>query len=155
MHFHYITYIATPQYKKPAPGVKKFPISVDPSLVIITLYLVCLNYTWKQRRRFFKEIMHFNCTTCMATLYQMNPCPGVMKCSIQVDPSLVIPDMHLVSLNYAQEKRRRFLKKYINFSLCTPKLPPLGQEVVKLISSCLFTLKMLHTKFHQDWPRIF
>ena len=49
-----------------------------------------------------------------------------MKFTILVDPSLVIITTHLVCLNHAPELRRRFFKKYINFTLFTPKLPPLG-----------------------------
>ena len=40
MHFNYITYVAMPQFKNPCPGgVMKFTI---PSLVIITIHLVCM-----------------------------------------------------------------------------------------------------------------
>ena len=42
-----MTYMATLLYKNPAPGVMKFTILVDPSLIIITTYLVCLIYAWK------------------------------------------------------------------------------------------------------------
>ena len=31
MHFHYITYVATPKHKFHAPGAMKFTILVDPS----------------------------------------------------------------------------------------------------------------------------
>ena len=37
----------------------KFTILEDPSLVIITTYMVCLIYAWELRRRFFKEIQQF------------------------------------------------------------------------------------------------
>ena len=40
MHFHYMTYMATPLHKNACPGVMKFTISVDSSLVIITIHLV-------------------------------------------------------------------------------------------------------------------
>ena len=36
-----------PHVLPPAPGVMKFTILVDPSLVIITIYLVCLIYAWE------------------------------------------------------------------------------------------------------------
>ena len=41
-----MTYMATPQHKNPCPGVMKVTISVDPSLVMvtITIHLVCLNH---------------------------------------------------------------------------------------------------------------
>ena len=53
----------------------KFTILVDPSLVIITIYLVCLIYAFEERRRFLKGIMHFHYMTYMATPCK-NPCPG-------------------------------------------------------------------------------
>ena len=44
-HFHCITNTTTPQYqKKTNPGSMKFTFFVNPSLVIITIYLVCLIY---------------------------------------------------------------------------------------------------------------
>ena len=36
-----------PNIRNPALGVMNVTILVDPSLVIITLYLVCLIYAWK------------------------------------------------------------------------------------------------------------
>ena len=47
MHFHYVTYMATPWHKTPCPLGHKIYIFVDPSLVIIILYLVCLIYAWQ------------------------------------------------------------------------------------------------------------
>ena len=47
MHFHYDLHGHALAQKNPAPGVKKFTIRVDPSLVIITTYLVCLIYAWE------------------------------------------------------------------------------------------------------------
>ena len=38
--------------RTPAPGVMKFTILEDPSLFIITIYLVCLFYAWEKRRIF-------------------------------------------------------------------------------------------------------
>ena len=63
--------------------------------------------------------------------------------------------MHLVSVNKAWEKKRRFWKKYINFSLFIPKLPSLRWGVTKFTISCLLILKMLHYKFCQYWPSSF
>ena len=62
-----------------------------------------------------------------------------MKCKILADPSLVIITTHLlvVCLNHAPEWRKDFLKIYINFTLFTPKLPPLwvgGHEIYKFLS---------------------
>ena len=37
------------------PGVMKVTILVDPSLVIIIKYLVCLIYAWEYRRRFLRN----------------------------------------------------------------------------------------------------
>ena len=47
MHFHYMTYMARPSTRTPAPGVMKFTILVARSVVIITRYLVCLIYAWE------------------------------------------------------------------------------------------------------------
>ena len=47
MHSNYMTYMSTPLHKNPYPGVMKFTIMVDPSLVIITTYLVCLTCAWE------------------------------------------------------------------------------------------------------------
>ena len=48
MHFHYMTCIMPhPSTRTPAPGVMKFTILADPSLVIINIYLVCLIYSWE------------------------------------------------------------------------------------------------------------
>ena len=52
MHFRYMTYLATPQYKNPCPGVKKFKHLVDPSLVIIILHLIC-PHNVLEKRSFF------------------------------------------------------------------------------------------------------
>ena len=47
IYFHYMTYMATLLFKNPAPGVMKLTILVDPSLITITTYLVCLIYAWE------------------------------------------------------------------------------------------------------------
>ena len=44
MHFHYMTDMATPLHKKRFPVVMKFTILVGPPLVIITIYLFCMDY---------------------------------------------------------------------------------------------------------------
>ena len=59
-----------------------------------------------------------------------------MKFTILVDPSLVIITTCLVCLINAWEWRR-FFKKHINFTLFTPKLPPLwvgGHEIYNFFS---------------------
>ena len=72
-----------------------------------------------------------------------------MKFTILEDPFLDIITMHLV---YKYEPCPRVeKKKYINFTLFTPKLPPLGAGPMKFTISCLLTLQMLHTKFCEDW----
>ena len=47
MHFHYMTYMTTPQHKNPCPGGHEIYILVDLSVVIINIYLVCLIYAWE------------------------------------------------------------------------------------------------------------
>ena len=37
----------SPSFRTPTPGVMKFTILVDPSLVIITIYLDCLINAWE------------------------------------------------------------------------------------------------------------
>ena len=83
------------------------------------------------------------------------PPPGVIKFTTLVDSSLIIITIHLVSMNHAPEKRRKVLKKYINFKFFTPKLPPLGVGVMKFTISCHLTLQLLHTKLGWDWPSSF
>ena len=39
-----MSYMAMPQQKNPSLGVMKLTFYVDPSLVIITVYLICLIY---------------------------------------------------------------------------------------------------------------
>ena len=61
-HYHFMTYTPTPQHKNPCPEGNEIYNLVDPSLFIITLNIVklCLIYAWEQRRRFFKEKVHFH-----------------------------------------------------------------------------------------------
>ena len=65
-----------PQHKIPAPGGTKFIILVDRSLVIITIYLVynSLIYSW-EKKKIFKEIIHFYYMPYMVTPKHKNPCP--------------------------------------------------------------------------------
>ena len=51
MHFHYMNYMTTLSTRTPAPGVMKFTILVDPSVVIITMHLLCLNLAQDYRIR--------------------------------------------------------------------------------------------------------
>ena len=58
-----MTYMARPQHKNPYPGVMKFTISVDLSLVSITIHLVCMHHTPEQRRKLFKKYIKFTLFT--------------------------------------------------------------------------------------------
>ena len=82
-----------------SPGFMKFTVFVEPSLVIITIYLVCLIYAWEEKKH------------CISTIWRRpntrSPSPGVMKFTIWLDLSLVIIIMYLVCLIYAWEYRRR------------------------------------------------
>ena len=115
---------------------------------------VCRIYAQQKRRGIFKKLGTFTISVwpiwpCPST---RTPVPGVMKFTISVDPSLVIitDAYRIVCLIHAQDKRRRFFKRYINFTLFTPKSSPLGVMVMKLIISYLFTLQTIHTKFGQN-----
>ena len=44
--------MATPYTRTPAPGVMKFTIFVDPSLVIISIHLVCIDLAWSREEDF-------------------------------------------------------------------------------------------------------
>ena len=96
---------ARPSTRPPAPGVIKFTIFVDSSLVIITILSVCLIYNvcLSEEKKVLNEIMHFHyIMTCMATLYHKNPTQWVMEFIILVDPSSIIITMHLFCQNHAQ-----------------------------------------------------
>ena len=64
--------MATPYHKKPCPLVMKVTLLLDPSLVIITIYIVCLIYAWG-----LKEIMYFHYMTYMAKFILQEPQPRV------------------------------------------------------------------------------
>ena len=68
-----------------------------------------------------------------------NPCTGDHEIHNFVDPFLVIITIYLFCLNHALEQRGRFLKKKnINFTIFTPKVPPLwvgGHEIYNFLSS--------------------
>ena len=67
-----MTYMATPQRKNPCPGSHEIYNLVEPSLVIISIYLVCLIYAWE-----YKEKNNaFYYTTYLATPQHKNPLPG-------------------------------------------------------------------------------
>ena len=104
--------MATPLHKTTAPGFMKFTILVDPSLVIITTYLVCMIFMYLGvEKKIFKRNNAFSLfDLCDHALAQKPLSPGVMKFTILVDPSLVIIIIYLVCLICAWEQRR-FLKK--------------------------------------------
>ena len=52
---------------------------------------------------------------------------------------------HYYTFRLSEPSRKVFSKKYMNFTIFTPKLPPLG--IIEFTISCLLTLQMLHTKF--------
>ena len=79
----------------------------------------------KRKGDFLKEIMHFHYMTNKATPKDKPPELGAMKSIISINHSLDIITTHLVCLNHAPKYRRIFSRKYINFSLFTPKLTPL------------------------------
>ena len=89
----------------------------------------------------------------MSTSQQRNHTPGVMKFTNFGKPFL---GHHYHTNNLSEpypEERRRFLKKYVNFTLFTTTLRALGmgvhlgRGVMKFIISCLLTLQILHAKF--------
>ena len=64
-----------------------------------------------------------------------NSCPGNHEFTILVDPFLVI--IHFVCPNHAPQSKKRFFKKYINFTHFTPNLPPIemkGHEIYIFLS---------------------
>ena len=141
-----MTYMATPQLKKPCPKGHDINNFGRPFLGhyyhILSLSDLCQVV---EKRVLKKQSFSLQYMTYMAIPQHKKPCPGVMKFTNLVDLSSVC-------LIYAQEQRRRFLKKYINLTLFSPKLSPLGVQwgVMKFKNSCLLTLQMLHTKFCKD-----
>ena len=130
----------------------KLTISVDSSLVIIKIYLVCLIYLGLEKK-ILKEIMHFHYITYMATLYHKNPCPWGHEIYNLGWPLL---GHHCYAISYCElclgvEKR---IFKEINqfFTFLPQNYLSLGWGVVTFTISCLLPLQMLHTKFGQDWP---
>ena len=68
----------------------------------------------------------------MATPLHKNPCPGGHEIYKFGRPPLVIITIHLVYMDYALDQSRKNFKKYINFTLFTPKLSPLGERGHKI-----------------------
>ena len=82
--------MTTPQHKTPCiegDSIYNFcRLFPDHHYYTLSLSDLCLS----EEKKILKEIMHFHYITHMATLLHKNPCPGVMKYSIFVDPSLDI-----------------------------------------------------------------
>ena len=148
MHFTLWLIWPSPSTRTPAMQVMKFTISrlfLGHHYYIHSLSDLCL---WVQRK-IFKEIMHYHYMTYMATPQHKTLWPGVHDIYNFGRYSLVIITIYLVwSMPGSGED---FLKKCINFTLFTQKLPPLWVGVMQFTISCLTTLQMLHTK-DKDWP---
>ena len=93
-----------PSTKTLCPEVIKFSIWVVPSLVIITIHLVCLINAWR-REEDFKRNHVFSIHNLYGQAPAQKPFPGGggMKFTIFVDPSLVVITMYLNCLNHAPE----------------------------------------------------
>ena len=78
----------------------KFTILVDLSLMIITVYSVCL-INWSRDEDFYLKIMLSHYITFMAMPQHKVPVPGVMKFTMLVAISLVIIAVYSVWLIYA------------------------------------------------------
>ena len=101
--------MAMPWHKNPYFGVIKFTIFVDPSLVIITRYVVFLIEV-KEERRFEKNNALF-LYGMWSRLSTRIPDPRFMKCLNLVDPSLVIhPLIHTLS-NQCPGVEKKIFKK--------------------------------------------
>ena len=76
MHFHYITYMATPQHKNTCPGGHEIYNFGRHFLghhnYKLTLSILCLG----EERKILKEIMHFHDITYMAKPQHKKPWPG-------------------------------------------------------------------------------
>ena len=98
-------HFAMPSTRTPAPEVIKFTNFLEPSLVSITMYLICLIHTPVNTRR-GEDKMHFHKMTHVAHLNTRTPTQGVMKFTTLIDPTLVINikyTLYLVCLIYASE----------------------------------------------------
>ena len=116
-HFTMMIYIPTPSIRTPILGVMIFIILVDPSLVIIIIYLICLNHIPVYTRR--GEILHFH---YMVMSKHKNPCHG---CHEIYNFGRTFLDHHCCALNLlnlAPEQRRRFLKETMHFLYVTYNL---------------------------------
>ena len=138
-----------PKPRIPVPEVMKFTIVVEPSLVIISIYLVYLLYAQEHRRRFLKKWCIYIIWPIWPHPITRTPAPWVMICTIFVEPS----HYYILSLSaLCPRVEEKIIKDCINFTVFTQNVRPLGVRVMKYTISCLFPLQMLHTKFEKDWP---
>ena len=108
-----------PITKTPTLGFMRFTILVDPSMVIITEYSVCLIYMYAWE--IFKAIIHFTMWLKWQRLSTGTSAQEIMKCTILVDFFLVIITLysvfHICSHIYILPSRQNWLdKRYIDVS---------------------------------------
>ena len=128
-----------PITKTPTLGFMRFTILVDPSMVIITEYSVCLIYMYAWE--IFKAIIHFTMWLKWQRLSTGTSAQEIMKCTILVDFFLVIITLysvfHICSHIYI-----------LIYSRLYPRIPPpppgWGHEFTM---SCPLALQMLHFNF--------
>ena len=118
-HIHYDDLYTHSQHKNTNPRGHDTCIYnfVDPSLVIIIIYLICLIHTPVYTRR--GELVHFH---YMVMSKRKNPCHG---CHEIYNFGKTVLDHHCCALNLlnlAPEQRRRFLKETMHFLYVTYNL---------------------------------
>ena len=149
MHFHYMTYTATPQHKNPCPGGHEIYNFGSPFLClhnyILSLSEQCLG---EQRKRFLKQIMHFHYMNFMVTHVHKNPCPRGHEIYNFGRPFL---GHHYYILRLSDQclgEETNIFKEIQQFYTYYLKITsPLDGGVMKFTISCLLTLQMLPTKF--------
>ena len=94
MHFHFMTYIATPKHKNPALGYEIY-IFDRPLLGHHYDKLGLFDLCQGVKKKIFTEIMHVHYMTYLAT---RTPALGVMKFTILIDLSLFIITIYFVCL---------------------------------------------------------
>ena len=108
MHFHNMTYMATPQHQNPCyRGHKIYNFSrpfLGQHYYILGLSNLCLGV----ERKIFKEMMHFKYKTYRATPQNKNPCPRGHEIYNFGKPFFFIITTQLVCLIYTWEQRRLF-----------------------------------------------
>ena len=83
----------------------------------------------------------------MVTPLHKNPCPGGHEIYKFGRPFLGHHYYILVFSDQCLEVEKKIFKKYSNFTLFTPNLPPFKWGVMKFTILCLLTLQILYTKF--------